>query len=209
MLKKTLFGLAFTLAGTAALLLYPAANQATSPAAAQGELALATFAGGCFWCVEANFDKVPGVVKTISGYTGGHLADPTYAQVSAGGTGHLRACKSTTTPNASVMKDCWRPSGAASTPPTAAGNSSIAASNTPRRFSITPNSRNSPPKNPRGPRRQRPLPRSAGHADSRRGKVLRRGRLSSGLSHQESGPLHLYRHRSGRDQYLKRPGARS
>ncbi len=91
MLKKTLFGLAFTLAGTAALLLYPAANQATSPAAGQGELALATFAGGCFWCVEANFDKVPGVVKTISGYTGGHLADPTYEQVSAGGTGHLES----------------------------------------------------------------------------------------------------------------------
>ena len=54
-------------------------------------LAVATFAGGCFWCVEAGFDKVPGVVKTISGFTGGHVANPTYKQVSSGGTGHLES----------------------------------------------------------------------------------------------------------------------
>lgn len=53
--------------------------------------AVATFAGGCFWCVEADFDKVPGVVRTISGYTGGLLKNPTYKQVSAGGTGHREA----------------------------------------------------------------------------------------------------------------------
>lgn len=51
----------------------------------------AIFAGGCFWCVEADFDKVPGVTATVSGYTGGHLANPTYRQVSAGGTGHYEA----------------------------------------------------------------------------------------------------------------------
>jgi peptide methionine sulfoxide reductase msrA/msrB len=54
-------------------------------------LEVATFAGGCFWCVEADFDKVPGVVKTISGFTGGHVENPTYKQVSAGGTGHLES----------------------------------------------------------------------------------------------------------------------
>jgi peptide methionine sulfoxide reductase msrA/msrB len=51
----------------------------------------ATFAGGCFWCVEKPFEDVPGVSAVISGYTGGHLDDPTYAQVSSGGTGHTEA----------------------------------------------------------------------------------------------------------------------
>src|SRR5207244_1040644 len=50
--------------------------------------AVATFAGGCFWCVEADFDKVAGVLSTTSGYTGGSTANPTYEQVSRGGTGH-------------------------------------------------------------------------------------------------------------------------
>jgi len=55
------------------------------------ERAVATFAGGCFWCVESDFDHVPGVLETISGYTGGKVANPTYSQVSAGGTGHAES----------------------------------------------------------------------------------------------------------------------
>ena len=60
-------------------------------AATDDELATATFAGGCFWCVESDFDAVPGVVETISGYTGGTADSPTYKQVTAGGTGHREA----------------------------------------------------------------------------------------------------------------------
>src|SRR5678816_1486189 len=55
------------------------------------ELAKATFAGGCFWCMEPPFDALDGVVSTTSGYTGGHTANPTYEQVSAGKTGHTEA----------------------------------------------------------------------------------------------------------------------
>ncbi len=51
----------------------------------------ATFAGGCFWCMEPPFDKLDGVISTTSGYIGGHLDDPTYKQVSAGTTGHTEA----------------------------------------------------------------------------------------------------------------------
>jgi len=53
----------------------------------------AVFAGGCFWCTEADFEKIDGVVEAVSGYTGGRLADPSYEQVSAGGTGHVEAVK--------------------------------------------------------------------------------------------------------------------
>ena len=55
------------------------------------ELATATFAGGCFWCMEPPFDKLDGVVSTTSGYTGGQLDNPSYEQVSSGGTGHTEA----------------------------------------------------------------------------------------------------------------------
>jgi peptide methionine sulfoxide reductase msrA/msrB len=54
-------------------------------------LAVATFAGGCFWCMEAPFEKLDGVVEVVSGYSGGHVADPSYQAVSAGGTGHAEA----------------------------------------------------------------------------------------------------------------------
>lgn len=63
------------------------------PGEAQGgrPLAKATFAGGCFWCMEGPFDKLDGVVSTTSGYIGGTRKNPTYEQVSSGGTGHTEA----------------------------------------------------------------------------------------------------------------------
>ena len=60
-----------------------------SPALAETQTA--TVAGGCFWCVEADFEKVPGVIDVVSGFTGGTVKDPSYKQVSQGGTGHYEA----------------------------------------------------------------------------------------------------------------------
>lgn len=65
-----------------------------APAAAQ-DLRTAVVAGGCFWCVEADFDKVEGVVETLSGYTGGHVDNPTYEQVITETTGHYEAVRIT------------------------------------------------------------------------------------------------------------------
>jgi peptide-methionine (S)-S-oxide reductase len=67
-------------------------------AAEQSQPATAIFAGGCFWCVEADFDKVRGVLSTESGYTGGELRNPTYEQVSRGGTGHTESVRITYDP---------------------------------------------------------------------------------------------------------------
>jgi len=69
------------------------ALSAATEGGGQRRVETAVFAGGCFWCVEADFDKVTGVLSTTSGYTGGSLANPTYQQVSSGGTGHVEAVR--------------------------------------------------------------------------------------------------------------------
>jgi peptide-methionine (S)-S-oxide reductase len=91
MMKKTLGLLA--LAAAAGLLIWPStetAGEGGEPPDAES-LAKAIFAGGCFWCMEPPYDKLEGVVATISGYTGGEQENPTYKQVSSGRTGHTEA----------------------------------------------------------------------------------------------------------------------
>ena len=63
--------------------------------AAQADQKTAVVAGGCFWCVEKDFESVPGVTSVVSGFAGGKTAKPTYKQVTAGGTGHYEAVKIT------------------------------------------------------------------------------------------------------------------
>lgn len=78
----------------------------------QGKSAVATFAGGCFWCMEGPFDELDGVVSTTSGYTGGETDNPTYEQVSAGGTGHTEAVQVVYDPQAISYRELldvyWR-----------------------------------------------------------------------------------------------------
>ncbi len=82
-----------------ALLLLAALAGSTGQAAPAGKSETAIFAGGCFWCTEADFEKVKGVRNAVSGYTGGRTANPTYEQVSDGRTGHYEAVRVTYDPN--------------------------------------------------------------------------------------------------------------
>jgi len=85
-MKPILLAVLFLLPLLAAAAPPPGAEPATGR-----KLDKATFAGGCFWCMEAPFDKLPGVTSVTSGYTGGHKKNPTYQEVSSGATGHAEA----------------------------------------------------------------------------------------------------------------------
>lgn len=79
----------------------PASTGASLPSASENSAegyAKATFAGGCFWCLEPPYDKLPGVISTVSGYAGGDVKDPTYRAVSSGRTGHTEVVQITYDP---------------------------------------------------------------------------------------------------------------
>ncbi len=90
----------------------PASSQAPAKPAAKPTTAKATFAGGCFWCMEEVYDKVPGVISTVSGYMGGVQKNPTYEQVSSGRTGHAEVVQVEYDPSkvtyASLVEVFWR-----------------------------------------------------------------------------------------------------
>ncbi len=82
--------LALVAACAGVLVTAPASSRAAEPAPASAT-EIATFAGGCFWCMTPPFEMLPGVISVTAGYTGGDLKNPTYEEVSAGGTGHLES----------------------------------------------------------------------------------------------------------------------
>ena len=97
-------GLCLALAGTA--------QAAAAPASTPAGSATAIFAGGCFWCTESDFEKLPGVITAESGYTGGKVVNPGYKDVSAGTTGHTEAVRVTYDPKlvsyARLVDYFWR-----------------------------------------------------------------------------------------------------
>ena len=91
LISSALFSLSMAATSSGAL-------AADAPSTKQGKTTTAIFAGGCFWCIEADFEKLPGVMGAESGYTAGTRINPTYEQVSAGSTGHTESVRVTYDP---------------------------------------------------------------------------------------------------------------
>lgn len=100
MIRRTLIGL-LAIVGIATSVFSTAADNKDGGMSAQAPSATASaiFAGGCFWCTESDFEKLPGVISAESGYTDGQKVNPTYEEVSAGGTGHTVAVRVTYDPS--------------------------------------------------------------------------------------------------------------
>jgi peptide methionine sulfoxide reductase msrA/msrB len=111
-MKKYLFiVLGLMVTGMITLLSAQAEMKSPSPMS-QEKLSVATFAGGCFWCTESDFEKLDGVVEVISGFAGGELKNPTYQQVSSGSTKHLESVEVHYDPNkisyAKLLDAFWK-----------------------------------------------------------------------------------------------------
>ncbi len=101
MIKKPIwsFFLLISMLIETVVLIHAEGRQGKKPSTpAESTFEKATFAGGCFWCMESDFEKIDGVVSVVSGYTGGQKDHPTYEEVSAGGTGHAEVVQVTYDP---------------------------------------------------------------------------------------------------------------
>jgi len=92
-MRNVLTGLALAAMAITALIVNAGNDPKQTVAGVENGLAVATFAGGCFWCTESDFEHVPGVERVVSGYTGGGVENPNYKQVSSGATGHLEGVR--------------------------------------------------------------------------------------------------------------------
>ena len=110
----------------------------------------ATFAGGCFWCLEAAFQRLPGVLKVESGYCGGQAEWPTYQQVCRGDTGHAGQSGSPLTRSRSVTTGCWTSFFSCMTQLRPTGKAMMSARNTVRPFSFMTRA-SSRPRSPKSP----------------------------------------------------------
>lgn len=171
----------------------------------QADLVLATFAGGCFWCVEADFEKVPGVIKAISGYSGGHVENPGYEEVSSGVTGHVESVQVYFDPKiisySDLLQAFWR-----QIDPTDAGGQFVDRGEQYRSVIFYQNDQQ---------RQEAELSKQQLQASGRYDKpivteiVAFKNFYEAEAYHQDyyrvsSIRYKFYRHNSGRDQYLKR-----
>ncbi len=99
-MKSSVFSVFIVIVALLALSSYAETNQQAPSTVKPENLSIATFAGGCFWCTESDFEKLPGVHDVISGFSGGHIANPDYEDVSKGTTGHVESVQVYYDPNA-------------------------------------------------------------------------------------------------------------
>lgn len=111
-MKKTLTLIIFVIAALSAMNNYAETNQSVVATTKPETLSVATFAGGCFWCTESDFEKLPGVQRVISGFSGGQIANPSYEDVSQGSTGHVESVQVFYDPNKisydTLLNAFWR-----------------------------------------------------------------------------------------------------
>ena len=158
----------------------PKISAPVSPeAAAKQGLEVATFAAGCFWCVEADFDKVAGVVSTMPGYTGGRTKSPTYWSVATEATGHVEAVQLTFDPKKTLTRISCNITGTASIRSTAAVSFATAAALIVPPYSLMDRSSRRPPRRAKRRSSSRSGCRAQSRSRSCRRPSLRRLRWST------------------------------